>query len=63
MSAIGELRRKVRELEQKISELESAQKPAPIKWKKTYSSPSTNCPECGLPYGQCDPEGIGHYRG
>ena len=21
------------------------------------------CPECGLPPGQCDPDGIGHYRG
>ena len=25
--------------------------------------PMDFCPECGKPHGECDPEGVGHYRG
>lgn len=30
---------------------------------KVYDPSDDRCPECGLPYSQCDPEGVGHYRG
>ena len=59
------LRKRIKELEKKLSELETPlEQHLPVKWKKTYTPlVRTNCPECGLPYGQCDPEGVGHYRG
>ena len=30
---------------------------------KSRSAVADVCRECGLPHGQCDPEGVGHYRG
>lgn len=34
----------------------------PVRAAKVVSKPRT-CFECGKPVGECDPEGLGHYRG
>lgn len=62
---IEEQNERIKSLEKEVSfllaKLDKPSKPTPK--VKTYHIPEPTCFECGKPVSQCDPEGVGHYRG
>ncbi len=60
MGNVVPLKARIKELEKRLAAFEINSRPQA---KPSRVTISRNCPECGLPYGVCDPEGVGHYRG
>lgn len=64
---IEEQNERIKSLEKEVSFLlAKLDKPDPKPMKKPVRSQVYKddvCFECGKPHSQCDPEGVGHYRG